>query len=159
MSSTILYEAEESVRALCIAFMLGFGVLWFAVWGYGLIVTGDSFTADAIIGTLVFVLLEAVFIAGIVHGGVRYLQVNDREVLWRGPLEGDRRVRHTDVDWFEIPVAYGEGTPSTRIRLKSGETIYLPDIGDQALVHQLLLARWPLKEPSKKQKPKSQKKL
>lgn len=145
MSSTILYEAEESVRAKCIAFLLMFGGLWFTVWGYRVLLAGGSLTPDAIIGTGVFVLLESLFAAGIVRGGVRYIQVNDREVFWRGAIEGDRRVQHTDVDWFEIPVAYGEGTPSTRIRLKSGETFYLPNIGDQAVVHQLLLARWPLR--------------
>ena len=146
MTPTILYEAEEPVRAGSVVFALSFGGLWFGFWGYGLLVAGSPITVDAIIATVVLILLEGLFVAGIIHGGVRYLQVNDEAVLWRGPLEGKRSILHTDVEWFEIPVAYGEGSPSTRIRLKSGKTIYLPDIGDQSVVHQLLLKKWELRE-------------
>jgi hypothetical protein len=146
MSPTILYEAEEPVRVGSFLFALTFGGIWFAVWGYGLLVAGSPITLDAIIATVVLVLLEGLFIAGIVHGGVRYLQVNDEAVLWHGPLEGKKSIRHADVEWFEILIAYGEGSPSTRIRLKTGETIYLPNIGDQYVVHQLLLKRWKLQE-------------
>ena len=90
MSPTILYEAEEPVRVGSFLFALTFGGIWFAVWGYGLLVAGSPITLDAIIATVVLVLLEGLFIAGIVHGGVRYLQVNDEAVLWHGPLEGKK---------------------------------------------------------------------
>jgi len=154
MSPVVFYEAEESVRVKCACFLLALPILWFALFAFESIVarapcsleTGKPWAVPFTITTIVMGLVGCLCVVGLIRGGTWYLQVNDEAVLWHGPLVGKRSIRHADVEWFEYPVGLGEGSPSTRIRLRSGETIYLPNIGDQFAVHQLLLKKWKLLE-------------
>ena len=144
MSQGVLYDFEEPVRGTCLVLLLGFGGFWFGFFGYGLIVNRQPFTVASAIGTGVFVLLVSVLAAYLVKGGVWRLEVSDDAVRWHGPFEGDTLIRDEDVESFEVVVSGGDSgaSPSTHVLLKSGETVILPKIGDQQVVHKLLLTKW-----------------
>lgn len=140
----IPYECDEPVRSTSVVFLVGFSGFWFAFVGYGLLVKREPFTVESSIGTGVFVLLVCFFVFLIFKGGVWHIEMNDDHVRWYGPLHGDLTIRHGDVESFEVVVSGGDsgGSPSTRVLLKSGETVILPSTGDQQVVHQLLLRKW-----------------
>jgi hypothetical protein len=120
--------------------LIGFGGFWFGFFGYDLVVKGEVGLAS-VIGTVVFVGLACLFTVLIIKGGKWTLEVTQEAVHWHCPLEGDRTVSHVDVESFEVVAEQGR-SPVTYARLKTGERVVIPSVGDQRAVHEILLTKW-----------------
>ncbi len=141
MSEDILYEFEERVRPKAIIFLTGFSAFWFGFFGYDLIVNKAPFTVASAIGTAVWIGLVCLFAFLIAKGGAWRVEVTEEAIRWHGPLEGDRTIRHADVESFEV-IESRQLSPRMCVRLKSGETVFIPDIGDWRALHRIFLIKW-----------------
>lgn len=137
LSEETLYHFQEPVRPKAVVFLVGFTAFWLAA----LIIFREPFTVEFAVGTVVWIGLVCHFTSLIVKGGKWRMEVTEQVVRWHGPGQGDRTIRHADVESFEV-VERPDSPSKMCVRLKSGETVFIPEIGDWHALYGIFLTKW-----------------